>query len=121
MLQPTAQACVNEALRQFGYDAASVPIGTSPARLELRAAPNPFSGTTELSFVLPQSEVVKLRIFDVEGRLVRSLVEGELEAGPHRFDWDGRSANGDRVGSSVYYGALQVGDRWASRRISVLR
>lgn len=121
MKQATAQGCVNAALVQFGYTAASAPIGEASTGLQLHAAPNPFAGTTRLSFDLPRGGVVKLRIFDVKGRLVRTLVDGPLEAGSHRFEWDGRNAQGDRVGSSVYYGALQVGDVSVSQRVSVLR
>jgi flagellar hook assembly protein FlgD len=49
------------------------------------------------------------------------LVDGKLDAGAHRFEWDGRNNHGDRMGSSVYYGALQAGDVSASQRIALLR
>jgi hypothetical protein len=121
MRQPTAQACVDAALVELGYTSASTPIGGAPSRLQLRAAPNPFSGTTRLSFELARAETVTLQVFDVKGRLVRTLADGPLEAGPHGFEWDGRNERGDRVGSSVYYGRLQVGDVSVSQPISVLR
>ncbi|MEZ4654128.1 MAG: M28 family peptidase [Candidatus Eisenbacteria bacterium] len=121
MQQSTAQACVNQALIEFGYGTASVPIDPAESRLLLYAAPNPFSGTTAVSFALTRNAPVKLAIYDVEGRLVRTLADGKLAAGTHRFDWDGRNDAGNLVGSSVYYGTLQAGDRWASRRILVLR
>ncbi len=121
MQQAMAQACVNEALAEFGYTSAAAPSENVSARLQLHAAPNPFSGTTRLSFQLPHGDVVKLRIFDVKGRLVRTLVDGPLEAGSHAFEWDGRNQRGDRVGSSVYYGKLQVAETSVSQPISVLR
>ena len=121
MRQETAQAFVDAALVDLGYTTASAPSAGEQARLTLRAAPNPFSGSTRLSFELPRAETVKLCIFDVNGRLVRTLVDGPLEAGAHGFEWDGRNQRGDRVGSSVYFGRLEVGEVSVSQPISILR
>jgi hypothetical protein len=118
-----AQACVDQALIDLGYGVASSPSGPpASSRLTLRALPNPSAGMTQLAFVLPApAESVDLSIFDVRGRLVRTLVDGKLDAGPHRFVWDGRNNAGDPVGASTYFGSLQAGDRRTSQRIVLVR
>ena len=71
--------------------------------------PNPFNPETAIHFVLPQAGPVRLEIFDVLGRQVRTLVSGQLGAGVHRAVWDGRNQRGARVGSGVYFCRLCAG------------
>jgi flagellar hook assembly protein FlgD len=59
-----------------------------------------------IEFQLSQPGQVDLQIFDVQGRLVRILVAGVLEAGIVRMPWDGRDDGGLPVGSGVYYTRL---------------
>jgi hypothetical protein len=54
--------------------------------------PNPFNAVTKLSFGLPENAKVKVRVFDLAGRLVATLVDGEMKAGNHYAVWDGQSA-----------------------------
>ncbi|MFC1572562.1 FlgD immunoglobulin-like domain containing protein [Candidatus Eisenbacteria bacterium] len=70
--------------------------------------PNPFSSQTSLGFDLPRSGSVSLEIFDVGGRLVRTLVNGDLDAGSHAVTWAGYDHSGHRVGSGVYFARLAV-------------
>ena len=66
-----------------------------PAGIGLRlmpAFPNPFSTETQVAFELLNDAVVRVRIYDVRGRLVRDLAPGTLEAGPRILGWDGRDA-----------------------------
>jgi hypothetical protein len=62
-----------------------------PTRLLLQPNyPNPLHGSTTIAFSLPQRAEVRLQIYDVKGRLVSTLVEGELAPGPHQFAFDAR-------------------------------
>lgn len=63
----------------------------------LRARPNPFIRETEFQFGLTQGGVVRLRIHDLFGRVVRELQTGSLEPGLHRLVWDGRNREGRRL------------------------
>jgi len=77
--------------------------------------PNPFNPRTLISFSLAQSGPVDISVFDVNGRLVRKLVDGTKEAGPHSVYWDGTNDQGHRVGSGVYWSQMKVGS-WASTK-----
>lgn len=62
------------------------------------AYPNPFNPVTKIEFTLPKSGVVKLEVFDIIGRKIRELVNGELDAGLHSVEF-----NGANLSSGVYY------------------
>jgi flagellar hook assembly protein FlgD len=50
-------------------------------------------------------------VYDVEGRLLRTLIDGVQVAGRHTVSWDGRHENGQALASGVYFARLQVGER----------
>ncbi|MBD3222543.1 M6 family metalloprotease domain-containing protein, partial [bacterium] len=64
--------------------------------------PNPFNPGTTLAFDLARTGHVRLQIFDVRGRRVATVHDGELAAGVHEFRWQGRSDAGRRVASGTY-------------------
>jgi flagellar hook assembly protein FlgD len=71
--------------------------------------PNPFQARTVLAYDLARQGRVVLRIYDVSGRLVRSLVSGEVqEAGRHSVEWDGRDGAGAVTGAGLYFGRLDA-------------
>jgi FlgD Ig-like domain/Phage tail sheath protein subtilisin-like domain/Phage tail sheath C-terminal domain len=84
--------------------------------------PNPAAVRTLLSFDLPRTEQVTLRILDVAGRSVRTLAAGEpMVAGPHDRAWDGRDDTGAIVPAGVYLVRLQAGERALTRRVALVR
>jgi hypothetical protein len=91
------------------------------ATLELRAAPNPFMWSTVVSFDLPRTGNVRLEVYDVSGRLVRTLVSESQPAGTHAVSWDGRDDNGRRQAAGVYHYRLQAGAFAATRRLVLVR
>ena len=66
-------------------------------------APNPFAQKAALSFSLPVRGPAHLAVYDVRGRLVRTLLHGALEAGPHQAEWDGTNEARTKVGAGVYF------------------
>jgi hypothetical protein len=67
-------------------------------------APNPFNPSTEISFVVPEGGAnVSLRIYDVTGKLVKTLVDGHEPAGTRAVSWHGKNDQGRPVASGVYY------------------
>ncbi len=84
----------------------------------LPAAPNPFNPRTMIRFRLETAGPVTLRIYDLAGRLVRTLVDGgELEAGLHQVAWQGRSDQGQALASGLYFPRLQVGSEVRTGRV----
>jgi hypothetical protein len=86
-----------------------------------RPSPNPSPGPTLLRFALPAAGHAALTIVDVQGRRVRTLVDGELEAGPHQLNWDGRDDAGASVDSGVYWAHLSAAGQRRVRCIVVTR
>jgi hypothetical protein len=76
---------------------------------QLSVRPNPFTAQTEVRYRLPEAGSVTLRIYDAQGRLVRTLQEGQQSAGEHLIVWDGRHADGHRVSPGVYLCRFQAG------------
>ena len=69
--------------------------------------PNPFNPATTINFSLAEPGDVRLEVFDVRGRRVRTLVAGRLAAGPHDVLWDGNDNDGQRQATGVYLVRLQ--------------
>ena len=92
------------------------PAGGAVPRLAA-GAPNPFSRATRLTFTLAHAGPVSLRVFDVRGREVRTLVSETRGAGSHTLTWDGRDARGGGVPAGIYFVRLETGGRALARRI----
>jgi hypothetical protein len=84
-------------------------------------SPNPFNPETTINFTVPEKGQVALKIYDANGRLVRSLVDGVSEPGSHNVSWDGRDNNGASVSSGVYFYRLTAGKFNESRKMVLLK
>lgn len=86
--------------------------------------PNPFNPTTWITFGIPAhvGEVdVRLDIFTIDGRLVRSLVQNKLLPGTHRVQWDSRDNLGAAVPTGVYFYRIRAGEFTASRKLALVK
>lgn len=92
-----------------------------PAPALAQNAPNPFNPRTKISFVLPVAGEARLAVYDVDGRLVRTLAGGWLEAGERTVTWDGDDDRGGRVASGLYFCRLRVGERTLVRKMTLLK
>jgi hypothetical protein len=102
--------------------ATGVAASRPPAEFRLSpAVPNPFRSATVISFALPRAEDVSLRVVDVAGRLVRTLVTDRLQAGWHERTWNGRDDRGAPVSSGVYFCRLESGVFRETDRVVKLR
>jgi hypothetical protein len=68
-----------------------------------RGVPNPFSRETRVICAVPRLARVRLAVYDVAGREVRILLDGEMQPGNHVVPWDGRDQRGGAVASGIYY------------------
>ena len=93
-----------------------------PAAFELRQnAPNPFNPITVISYALPEKARVTVEVYNIAGRLVRTLVDEEQEAGLRSVTWDGTDESGRSVASGVYLYRVDAGERSAKRRMVLLK
>ncbi|HOX26165.1 MAG TPA: FlgD immunoglobulin-like domain containing protein [Candidatus Krumholzibacteria bacterium] len=83
--------------------------------------PNPFNPSTTIAFTLPHGGRVSLRVFDVRGRLVRTLVDGERAAGAHAVDWNGRDDRGAQAASGVYLYQLEAAGQTRQRSMLLVK
>ena len=83
--------------------------------------PNPFNPTTRIGFELGATGPVRLDIFDLQGRLVRTLVDARLPAGAHEVAWDGERGDGGPAASGVYLYRLTVPGAVHSRKMILQR
>ncbi|UCG51734.1 MAG: T9SS type A sorting domain-containing protein [Candidatus Latescibacterota bacterium] len=86
-----------------------------------RAYPNPFNPNIVLTYSLSVGGVVRLDVFDVNGRLVRRVTSGERPAGSHTVSWDAHDDSGIRVSSGVYFARLQFKNVTQTRKIVLLK
>ncbi|MCA9751143.1 MAG: T9SS type A sorting domain-containing protein, partial [Gemmatimonadetes bacterium] len=85
------------------------------------ARPNPFDGSTRIAFRLPAATPVTVRIHDVAGRLVRTLVDRPVAAGETSVVWDGRSDDGRVVGAGIYFYTLTAAEHRETRKLLRVR
>jgi len=72
--------------------------------------PNPFNAQTTISYAIPTASHVSLKIFNVLGEEVRTLVDADQQANTYQVTWDGRNSSGNQVASGVYFSTLKAGD-----------
>jgi glucose/arabinose dehydrogenase len=82
--------------------------------------PNPFNPVTRIRFSTHEEGLVELTVYDVEGRLVQTLVRKRLDAGPHAAAWDGRNEKGAAAPSGIYFYRLAVNGRAVDAKRMVL-
>lgn len=75
----------------------------------LRVHPNPSGSGASVAFVLEAPQPVELAVYDAAGRLVATVVSGELPAGSHEQVWDGTTASGEKAAAGVYFVRLKAG------------
>jgi hypothetical protein len=83
--------------------------------------PNPFNPSTEIRFSLADDGPASVRIFDLTGRLVRTLVDETLLEGSYARLWDGRDQSGRQAASGAYYVRLEAAGELATRKIMLLK
>ena len=92
-----------------------------PARALAQNVPNPFNPLTHISFELPADGTAHLAVYDIGGRLVRTLVDGAMAAGDHTVAWNGTDDAGRAVAAGVYLYRLRSGAVDEVRRMSLVR
>jgi len=93
-----------------------------PVKFELsQNYPNPFNPSTKINFSLPKAEQVTLKIYDITGKEIVTLVNQKYTAGKYTTDWMGTDANGKAVSSGVYFYKIVAGNYIETKRMVFLK
>ncbi len=96
--------------------------GETPPVLALgRNYPNPFNPSTWIPFYIPRTGRASLKVYDVRGRLVKTLEDGRISAGSHISRWDGSGLSGKKVSSGIYFCVLKQDGNSQSRKLVLIR
>lgn len=94
------------------------------SQILLNNYPNPFNPYTIISFSIPYdltNSFVELKIYDINGSLVKTLVNENLPAGNYLTKWEGDNISGTKVSSGIYIYSLRVGDRAVNNKMSLIK
>lgn len=83
--------------------------------------PNPFNPTTMISFNVARTSNVSLKIYDIMGREVKTLVNREMPAGSYRAEWKGDNNNGNQVTAAMYIYRIDAGSFTMSRKMMLVK
>lgn len=83
--------------------------------------PNPFAGQATIRFALPSSTRVNLKIYDVSGRLVTTLIDGKVNSGEHSITWTGQDALNRQCASGVYFVRLTADKYTAAKKMVLIK
>lgn len=83
--------------------------------------PNPLNSATEIKYTLPETRKVKLTIYNIYGREIRTLVDMENAAGTYRLSWNGTDKDNKPVSSGIYLINFEAGNFFAQRKTSLIR
>lgn len=116
---PASEANGGRDMLAFGPEAETVDL---PTEFALNANyPNPFNPTTTISYDVPEAAHVRLEVYDMMGRRVATLVNGEMAAGRYEAIWNARSDAGAPVASGVYLYRMQAGSFEAVNRMVLMK
>jgi flagellar hook assembly protein FlgD len=82
--------------------------------------PNPFVEVTNIKFQIPNKSRIKLKIYDLVGRLIKTLVDKEMDSGHYEVEWDGKDSFGEKVPTGIYFCKLQVGEFKTMKKLILL-
>jgi hypothetical protein len=103
---------------------AGLPAVAGAPRLEtglVAISPNPFNPATTVAYAVGARTRLELKVYDVSGRLVRTLVSGVVAPGEHTVVFDGRNAGGDRLASGIYFLCFDTPERTQVRQLALVK
>ncbi len=114
---------LNDILSYFGVAGNPIDIsGVVPgAAFSVSNFPNPFNPSTSIEYTMPKRGHLSLKVFNVRGELVRTLINGVRDQGSDRVVWDGTNDAGRQVSSGVYFYEARTGDKVEVRKMALVK
>jgi hypothetical protein len=103
------------------YNILIVNLTTNTEPELMQNSPNPFNPSTAIKFYIPLATDVTIKIYDILGREVRTLVNKQTTAGYHIIYWNGRDSEGETVVSGIYLYRLTAGSFFETKKMSLLK
>jgi FlgD Ig-like domain len=109
-------------IRLIGEKSPIVGVTDIPSEFKLEQNyPNPFNPTTTIAFEIPEAVDASVKIYDIGGKLVQTLLDGHRAAGRYDLIWDARNSSGNQVASGVYLIKMTAGDYTETRKMVLVR
>jgi hypothetical protein len=116
-LCPPYPECVEDYVGEQDCQETSISEQPLPITYNLSSPyPNPFNPTTTIEFSLPQSEIVSMKVYDLKGRLVETLLNDFYNMGNHTITWDGSHQS-----SGMYFVRLESGEFIQIRKVVLVK
>jgi hypothetical protein len=103
------------------YDVITVNIGVSSEAQLLQNSPNPFNPSTAIKYYIPGATEVAIKIYDILGREVRTLINQQMTGGYHIVYWNGKDSRGEDVASGIYLYRLTAGSYSDTKKMNLLK
>ena len=117
--------CIRDSVYHYAADYSSVsddPKSVVPSGYVLKQNyPNPFNPDTKIEFTIPASEQVSVNVYNLEGRLVKTLIDQEMRSGQHVVRWDGTNQVGTKVATGMYIYQLKTNSTVLHRRMTFVK
>ena len=98
------------------------PVVSRPIDFQLsQNYPNPFNPTTTINYTVPATERVALKVYNLMGEEIKTLVDGVVSVGTHSVTWDGTDNYGQKVTSGLYLYTLQIGNQQMAKRMILVK
>lgn len=85
------------------------------------ARPNPFTSYTRVEYEISSRALTRVRVYDITGRTIATLVEEVRDPGRYVTVWDGKSSGGRRVSSGIYFYRMEAGSFTSTRKVTLLK
>ncbi len=108
-------------LSSTGVPEVALSSAAPPVNRLFPSHPNPFRSLTTFGYSVAEEAPVSLRVFDVTGRRVATVVDQRQTPGVYRIEWDGRGDSGQRIANGVFFYRLTVGDWTRTRQVVKLK
>jgi hypothetical protein len=119
------RAEIDKLLLDFGINESDNQINqsaeTSGKSLSIRSYPNPYNPETNIEYNLKSSSQVSITIYNVQGKLLKSLTDDYQQSGTYTIKWNGLNESGSQVPSGVYFITISAGDETLNHRIVMMK
>jgi hypothetical protein len=117
---------------QRGYDIAAKVVDWSFTSIDekepveisemlLPNLPNPFINSTLIRYQIDNKQKISIKIYDISGRLITTLLDGIVEPGIHKLHWNGQDNKNNKVAAGIYFCRLTAGNKFQSKKIIILK